>query len=36
MLIEVMVQLNGTLQADLDRVSHAIATARPACVRRIA
>ena len=28
MLIEVRVQLNGTLQADLDRVSHAIATAR--------
>ena len=30
MLIEVRVQLNGTLQADLDRVSHAIATARAA------
>lgn len=28
MLIEVRVQLNGTLQGDLDRVSHAIATAR--------
>lgn len=28
MLIEVRVQLNGTLQDDLDRVSHAIATAR--------
>lgn len=28
MLIEVRVQLNGTLQADLGRVSHAIATAR--------
>lgn len=28
MLIEIRVQLNGTLQADLDRVSHAINTAR--------
>lgn len=28
MLIEVRVQLNGTLQADLDLVSHAINTAR--------
>ena len=28
MLIEVRVQLNGTLQADLGRVSRAIATAR--------
>ena len=28
MLIEVRVQLNGTLQADLYRVSHAINTAR--------
>lgn len=30
MLIEVRVQLNGTLQDDLDRVSHAINTARAA------
>jgi hypothetical protein len=30
MLIEIRVQLNGTLQADLDRVSHAINTARAA------
>lgn len=30
MLIEVRVQLNGTLQADLGRVSHAINTARAA------
>ena len=28
MLIEVRVQLNGTIKADLNRVSHAIATAR--------
>lgn len=28
MLIEVRVQLNGTIKDDLDRVSHAIATAR--------
>ena len=28
MLIEVRVQLNGTLRQDIDRVSHAIATAR--------
>ena len=30
MLIEVMVQINGTLKDDLDRVSHAINTARAA------
>lgn len=30
MLIEVLVQLNGTIKDDLDRVSHAIATARAA------
>lgn len=30
MLIEVLVQLLGTLKGDLDRVSHAISTARAA------
>ena len=30
MLIEVLVQLNGTIKDDLNRVSHAIATARAA------
>lgn len=30
MLIEVRVQLNGTLRQDIDRVSHAINTARAA------